>query len=251
MAATAVAVQPTPEALVKVALGQKGYIEKGGRDGKSGNITKFGKAFGMDAVAWCSIFVWWCFFAIHIDLKKVLTGNYASAELAMEAWQRHGWKIYKNPKLGDVVFFHFNGEHEGANHTGIVIGADSNGVHTVEGNTSLPGAKGSQVNGGVVAERYRPYGVIIGYGRYPWPRGTVVPKPPVLKASNGKAYPTLCRTCKNMKEADVKRLQTLLHIKADGVFGATTELHVKQAQFNRHLAQDGVAGPLTLSKLGF
>lgn len=241
-------VTPTPDALVRLALGQKGYIEKGGRDGKSGNVTKYGAAYGLNAVAWCSIFVWWCFHMLGIDLRKLLTANYASAEQAMEAWQRHGWKVYKTPRLGDVVFFHFDREHEGANHTGIVVAADGKGVHTVEGNTSLPGAKGSQVNGGVVAERYRPYSVIIGYGRYPWPKGVVVPKPPVRKPVVGKTYPTLRP---GDTGAAVKRLQLLLHIAPDGDYGPTTTLHVKQAQYNRHLAQDGIAGPALLSKLGF
>ena len=36
-----------------------------------------------------------------------------------------------------------------------------------------------------------------------------------------------------------------------GNFDRTTETHVKQAQFNRHLFQDGVAGPATLRALGF
>ena len=239
---------PTPEALVRTGLGQKGYQEKGGRDGKSGNITKMGAAFGVNGVAWCSIFVWWCFQAIGVDLKKVLTGNYASAELAMEAWQAHGWKVYKAPRLGDVVFFHFNGEHEGANHTGIVVAADAKGVHTIEGNTSMPGAKGSQVNGGGVYERYRPYSVIIGYGRYPWPKGVVAPKPPVRKPVVGKSYPTLRP---GDTGAAVKRLQLLLHIAQDGEYGPETTKHVKQAQFNRQLMQDGIAGPALLSKLGY
>lgn len=237
---------PTPEALIKVAYGQKGYAESGGRDGKSGNITKYGAAYGMNAVAWCSIFVWWCFMQIGINLKVLLTAAYASAEQAMEAWAAHGWKVYKNPRMGDVAFFHFDGENEGANHTGIVIATSATGIHTIEGNTSMPGAKGSQVNGGGAYERFRPFSLVIGYGRYPW--ATPAPKAPVLAPVVGKSYPTLRQ---GDSGPQVKRLQTLLHITADGQFGPDTAKHVKQAEFNRQLLQDGIAGPALLSKLGY
>lgn len=239
---------PTAQALVRVAQGQVGYTEKGGRDGKSGNLTKFGKEYGLDGYAWCSIFVWWCFKQIGVDVRHLVSGNYGSAELAMEGFAKHGWKISKGnrPRLGDVVFFHFTGEHAGANHTGFVVSADAGGVHTIEGNTSMPGAKGSQVNGGGVYARYRPYSIVIGYGRYPFP--TTAPPAPRVKPVVGKSYPTLKE---GMTGPQVARLQTLLHIKADGNFGPNTTLHTKQAQFNRHLKQDGIAGPALLQKLGY
>lgn len=237
----------TAQDLYRVVKGQVGYVEKGGRTGHDGNITKFGAAYGMNGVAWCSIFVWWCFMQVGINLKNQITGSYASAELAMEGWQKHGWKVYKQPKLMDVVFFHFPGEKPGADHTGFVVAADSGGVHTIEGNTSS-GSGGSQSNGGGCYARYRPYSTVIGYGRYPFPGAKPVAVPRVQPVGPGKAYPTL-------KEGDsgpaVARLQTLLHIPADGKFGPNTTKHVKQAQFNRHLVQDGIAGPGTLRALGF
>lgn len=242
----------TAERAYAVAKGQLGYHETGGRH-NDGNLTKYGAAYGMNAVAWCSIFVWWVFRQLGINLAKLISGAYASAEQAMEGWQRKGWKVYKTPKLMDVVFFHFEGEHDGANHTGFVVAADKGGVHTIEGNTSA-GNVGSQSNGGVVAARYRPYSQIIGYGRYPWDApAPAVPKVAPIQPGHKGVYPTLHygMTTANAHVNDVKRLQYLLHIKVTGNFDRLTETHVKQAQFNRHLLQDGIAGPATLMQLGF
>lgn len=242
---------PTAEQAHKVAVGQLGYHETGGRN-NDGNLTKYGAAIGMNAVAWCSIFVWWVFRQLGLDLRRIISGGYPSAELAMEGWQKHGWKVYKNPRLMDVVFFHFEGEHSGANHTGFAVAADAGGVHTIEGNTSS-GNSGSQSNGGGVYARYRPYSQIIGYGRYPW----ATTAPAIPKATpihpGAKVYPTLHygMTTANVHVNEVKRLQYLLHIKVTGNFDRNTETHVKQAQYNRHLVKDGIAGPATLRALGF
>lgn len=242
---------PTAQQAYAVAKGQLGYQEKGGKDGRSGNVTQYGAAYGMNGVAWCSIFVWWVFRQVGVNLAKTITGSYASADAAMRGWQAKGWKIVKAPKLMDVVFFHFDGEHAGANHTGFVVAADAKGVHTIEGNTQKPGATGSQRDGGGVYARYRPYSTIIGYGRYPW--AVAAPAVPRAKPTQGKTYPTLHygMTAGSAAGNDVKRLQYLLHIKVTGNFDRVTETHVKQAQFNRHLLQDGVAGAATLRALGF
>src|SRR3954451_5547300 len=47
----------------------------------------------------------------------------------------------------------------------------------------------------------------------------------------------------------VVRLQRLLHLKADGVFGTATLRAVKRFQHRHHLTADGVAGPATLRAL--
>ena len=52
------------------------------------------------------------------------------------------------------------------------------------------------------------------------------------------------------KDTDrVKKLQKLLKIKVDGVFGDTTELAVKKWQKKNNLTQDGVVGPDTWAKM--
>lgn len=243
----------TAQALDRIVEAQVGYQESGGRDGKSGNITKFGAAMGLNGFAWCSIFVWWCFMQLGIDLRKVISGNYAGAEQAMEGFAKHGWKIVKGPRFMDVVFFHFDGEHSGANHTGFVVAADAKGVHTIEGNTQMPGATGSQRDGGGVYRRYRPYSTIIGYGRYPF--AAVAPAVPKVKPVSGeKAYPTLHNGVGTTAHPDarVKRLQTLLHVvPADGAFGPRTDKAVRAFQARKHLLVDGVAGPASLRAMAY
>jgi peptidoglycan hydrolase-like protein with peptidoglycan-binding domain len=234
-----------PNDLYRVAKGQLGYVEQGGPDGKSGNLTIYGKAFGWDGVSYCSIGVWWTFEQLHVDLRDLITKSYASAELAMEGWQRAGLKVYKTPKFMDVVFFHIPGEHAGANHTGFVIAADSGGVHTIEWNTSRPGAKGSQVNGGGVYARYRPYSLIIGYGRYPRFRAAALPKAktyPTLKYGTGsKAHPS----------SAVHNMQKLLHLNPDGIYTLKVKAAVENYQTRHNLFKDGVAGPATLRAMGY
>lgn len=240
------------DALIRVASGQVNYRESGGRDGKSGNLTKFGKAYGLDGYAWCSIFVWWCFFQLGIDVRHAVSGSYAGADPAMKGFAKHGWKVTKNPRPGDVVFFHFAGEHAGANHTGIVVSADAGGVHTIEGNTAMPGAKGSQVNGGGVYRRYRPYSVIIGYGRFPF-RVPVAAPAKTKPVTGERKYPTLKINMGTAAHpmAQVRRLQALLHVTVNGAFGPSTEKAVRAFQRTHGLLEDGIAGPATLKKLGY
>jgi peptidoglycan hydrolase-like protein with peptidoglycan-binding domain len=52
----------------------------------------------------------------------------------------------------------------------------------------------------------------------------------------------------NIKE-DVKELQKLLKIPADGIFGRQTETAVKDFQKKYNLAVDGIAGPKTIALL--
>ena len=43
--------------VLKIAASQIGVCESP----KNSNRTKYGKAFGMNGVPWCAIFLWWCF----------------------------------------------------------------------------------------------------------------------------------------------------------------------------------------------
>lgn len=55
---------------------------------------------------------------------------------------------------------------------------------------------------------------------------------------------------KGSKGAAVKKLQELLHITADGIFGANTEAAVKNFQREKGLAIDGIVGAKTWAALG-
>jgi type 1 fimbria pilin len=94
------------------------------------------------------------------------TGAWSNAETA-------------SPKPGDIVFFDFVEGGAPVEHVGIVVKDNLDGtVTTYEGNTSPEKkAKGSQANGGEVAERIRAYkknnkrklaAHVVGFGRPKW-----------------------------------------------------------------------------------
>lgn len=55
---------------------------------------------------------------------------------------------------------------------------------------------------------------------------------------------------KGSRGAEVKTLQLLLNVAADGIFGAITEEAVKDFQRSKGLTPDGIVGPKTWSALG-
>lgn len=253
--------QSTVSALIRFLNGQVGYKETGGEDGHSGNLTKYGQAYGWNGVAWCSIFVWFAFLQIAVDLRKLIVRGYASADGARQGFIKRNWYTpgLKGIRPGDIAFFHITGEHAGANHTGIVVRVDRNGVWTVEGNTSN-GQTGSQREGNGVFLRLRPASLFLGFGRVPtvkYDLGTRAKTAAAKKVS--KKYPTLVKGSTNRKA--VAKLQKLLvkagvHVdgqplKVDGDFGDKTYRAVRGLQHARGLYVDGVAGPATLKSLGY
>ena len=72
--------------------------------------------------------------------------------------------------------------------------------------------------------------------------------PPVAHPLAHKVYPMLRL---GSRGPDVVRLQQLLHLPADGIFGPLTEGAVRRFQTTRHLLCDGVAGPSTLATMRF
>ena len=156
----------TGDDIVKIAKSQIGYVEQGGKDGKSGNITKYWDwwkaATGQNGQgqSWCACFVSWVF-------------DQAKASSLIPAKNPHGF-IYcpdgvayfkkKNQLVkpetcqpGDIVFFDWNGAGV-ADHVGIVTENHKTYFITVEGNTSAEGATGSQQNGGGTYQRKRYFG---------------------------------------------------------------------------------------------
>lgn len=138
-----------------IAKAEIGYREK------PVNRTKYGRAYGEDGVFWCGIFTWWVWKRAGVDLRTLLGCQPASAEDLRAAFARHG-ALHRTPLPGDIVFFHFPGEHAGANHVGPVVTAvhGQYDVDTIEGNTNSAGYRDG---GGVMAKRRR--ASIIGYGR--------------------------------------------------------------------------------------
>lgn len=137
------------EQIVKVAFVEVGNIESP----KNSNKTKYGEWFGFNGVAWCGIFVSWCYDHAGYPLPKIgFAKGFAGCLTAVEYFKKNNM-ITNEPKVGDIVFFDWNGDGR-YDHTGIFNGWESEDkrfFYTIEGNTSLT----NQSNGGEVMSRKR------------------------------------------------------------------------------------------------
>lgn len=119
------------------------------------NKTKYGEWFGFDGVAWCAIFVSWCYDKAGQPLPKIgFNKGMAGCQTAVKYFRDNN-KLIKAEflKVGDIVFFDWNGDKR-YDHVGIFNGwkDKENGImYTIEGNTSLT----NQSNGGEVMSRKR------------------------------------------------------------------------------------------------
>jgi cell wall-associated NlpC family hydrolase len=139
------------DSLIGIAKKEIGYKEG------VNNATKYGAAFGMDHVSWCSIFVWWCFKQAGLDAKIIKTAGCET----LEAWAvSHKMTVpVASAKPGDLLLYDFTKSGR-AEHIEIATSAVDKGmIHAIGGNTSDP-ASGSQSNGDGVYAKTRPIGLI-------------------------------------------------------------------------------------------
>jgi len=158
--------------LVKAAQSKIGTVEKGGADGKSGNIVPFwdwwkAKTGQNDqGQSWCACFVSWCFDQVHASLliaAKAPAGFIYCPDGVNYFKKKNQLVDPKTAQPGDIIFFDWTGAGV-ADHVGIVTEnhAVNSYLMTIEGNTSAEGAVGaSQSNGGGVYSRKRYLGKTI------------------------------------------------------------------------------------------
>lgn len=136
--------------IIAIAEGNIGEKESGN------NKTKFGQWYGMDGVAWCAIFVSYCYSQAGWALPKINTeeGFHYVPSLYKKA-KKEGW-LTNEPKEGDIVIFDWN-EDGRFDHTGIFAGwkNKASGIfYCIEGNTRETNL-GNQSEGDVVALKVR------------------------------------------------------------------------------------------------
>lgn len=164
--------------ILKTAQSKLGTVEKGGADGKSGNIVEFWdwwkKAVGENGQgqSWCAVFVSWCF-AQNAASSLVAAKNkfgFIYCPDGVAYFKKRNALIEPNKaQPSDIVFFDWEGKGI-ADHVGIVESVASDHLVTIEGNTSPDGSAGSQQNGGGVYRRKRYFGkTIIAVARPAWP----------------------------------------------------------------------------------
>jgi cell wall-associated NlpC family hydrolase len=153
----------TPQDVIKAAQSKIGTVEKGGKDGKSGNIVEFWDWWKKvtkendQGASWCAVFVSWCFAQAQasslIPVKNKFGFIYCPDGVN---WFSKKKQLVppKNAQPGDILFFDWDGKGV-ADHVGLVIENHKTYLTTIEGNTSAEGVAGSQQNGGGVYQRKR------------------------------------------------------------------------------------------------
>ena len=135
------------EKILEVARKEIGTVEIP----TNSNRTKYGQWFGLDGVAWCGIFVSYCYYFWGKPLGRVgFLKGFAGCQTAVAHYKEKG-KIVIDPEPGDIVFFDWNGDGR-YDHTGIFVNKKNEYYfYTIEGNTSMS----NNSNGGMVMERVR------------------------------------------------------------------------------------------------
>lgn len=137
--------------IVKIAFAEVGTKESPANSNK----TKYGKWFGFDGVAWCAMFVSWCYYHGGYGLPKIgYNRGYAGCQTAVAYFKKSGELVdLEHLKVGDIIFFDWNNDGR-YDHTGFFNGWKNKvtgTAYTIEGNTSLT----NQSNGGEVMSRER------------------------------------------------------------------------------------------------
>lgn len=138
------------ERIIAIASKEVGYAETPANS----NRTKYGKWFGYDGVAWCAMFVSWCYAQAGVALPKIgfSTPGFAGCQTAVAYFRKAGL-LAREPQPGDIVFFDWNDDGR-YDHTGIFVRRiDAKQFETIEGNTSVT----NQSNGGQVMHRTRAF----------------------------------------------------------------------------------------------
>ena len=178
------------ETLLKVVYEEVGYLEKNSKDNlddktaNAGNLnyTKYARDMdsiagfyngGKQGVAWCDVFVDWCFAKAFGSEKgrKLLCQPLKSAGAGCNSsmnYYKQNNQFYTYSEVGDQIFFYSSTEPTKAGHTGIVVDVTSDRVYTVEGNT-YTGKEANGSGGAVCKKNYlKTNPRIAGYGRPNW-----------------------------------------------------------------------------------
>lgn len=102
--------------VIEIATKEIGYTETP----QNSNKTKFGSWFGCDGLAWCGMFVSWCYSQAGYQLENIgFSKGYAGCQTAVEHFKTTG-QVTTTPVEGDIVFFDWNGDGR-YDHTGLYV----------------------------------------------------------------------------------------------------------------------------------
>lgn len=202
--------------VLQIARTQLGVHESpSGSNNVKYNTWFYGHAVRGDRYSWCATFLDWIF--EKAGCGKLYPHNANAAYGQDEIVSRCGgkWVLPKTTNLdrrkdyvktkaqpGDIVDFNFGSKtSDWRQHTGIVVSVEGTDLITIEGNTSA--GKGSQSNGGAVAEKTRSYEYVVSAARPNWPKGKAPDPKPMKKPEQvlyvkGRTY-TVAVDCLNVR----------------------------------------------------
>lgn len=126
--------------VVDVALAEVGVSESPANS----NLQKYGKWYGINGVAWCVIFVEWC----YAQAKHTLPYKTASCSELLNWYKKNRPQlVVTDPSPGDIVIYNLGQGHAGIYERPI----SGDWFFSLEGNTSIT----SDDNGGSVMQRVR------------------------------------------------------------------------------------------------
>jgi hypothetical protein len=135
--------------IIEIARQEIGTVESP----PNSNRSKYGAWFGFDGVAWCGMFVSYCYYKAGYPLGNIgFSKGFAGCQTAYAHFLKTK-EITTHPQPGDIVLFDWNGDRR-YDHTGIFVRwvDEQKGIfETIEGNTSLT----NDSNGGKVMMRNR------------------------------------------------------------------------------------------------
>lgn len=164
--------QPTASTKGELALAEAIKHIGVKEDPPNSNRTMFGEWFGVNGVAWCNIFVSYCFqIGAHYTIAEGFEGKAdgvypkgCAYVPTTEAWLRTTgmWLGRVPPQRGDIAIYNWDGGEP--DHIGIVESYLGDGKFTaIEGNTSVT----NKSNGGEVQRAVRHLTQVDGFGRVP------------------------------------------------------------------------------------
>ena len=136
--------------VIEIARADLGYTE----NPPNSNMTKYGKAYGMDGVPWCVEALWFWFNEAGERMAFFGGGKTASCSVLLRWYKEQGLTVpVEDVQVGDIVLLNFHGGKD-PEHCGLAVETYGDAIFVIEGNTS-PGLEGSQNNGGCVALKQR------------------------------------------------------------------------------------------------
>lgn len=141
-------------ALISNAKAEIGYTETP----PSSNRNKFAGPAGVaNGYAWCATFIMAMCKKSGMSQGKLLTPG---TELTYDNYNKAG-RLNKEPKPGAFALFNYKSGRR-VSHIAITVGVEGDRIITIDGNTSASD-KGSQDNGGMVAEKIRKLSDVVAF----------------------------------------------------------------------------------------